>query len=349
LRSFGLANGRAWAWSQARQHNPSKGAIVPISPQTDPDFKFKPVGLEPGEQPPLESPAELGPLEQLLGPDGEPGRWEGEGFNTIWRPHELANGGQDRFLELNLTSEKLVFTRIPGKIPNRGLLMPDIDMVGLTYMQEIKGLDPLEGLHIEPGIWASVPPTSDPAVGATVVRMASIPHGTTILAQGEAKTAPGPHITPNNIIPFKIGTPAPPNSDFAQAEAIFTELNLATPTPFRQASKAVTQEMVENPNSVIEKAIIGQDIKETTVLIVSTKHEPVPGGGTSNTAFLEDGKKPPGGNADAVEVDAIFWIETVAGAYGEPDKLQLQYTQLVQLDFNGLRWPHVSVATLKKV
>jgi hypothetical protein len=349
LRRFRLANGRAWAWSQAQQHNPSKGAIVPISPQTDPDFKFKPVDLEPGEQPPPESPAELGPLEQLLEPDGKPGKWKGEGFNTIWRPHELASG-HDRFLELNLTSEKLVFTRIPGKIPNRGLLMPDIDMVGLTYMQEIKGLDPLEGLHIEPGIWASVPPTSDPAVGATVVRMASIPHGTTILAQGSFLTVDGgPHIEENNIIPFQIGTPPPPNADFAAAEATFTELNLAIDTPFRQKSAAVTQAMVENPNSVLVANIAGQTITSTTVLIISTKHEPVPGGGTSNTAFLEDGKKPPGGNADAVEVDAIFWIETVADPYGGPDKLQLQYTQLVQLDFNGLRWPHVSVATLKKV
>ncbi len=316
---------------------------MPISPQTYPGFVFKGV-----EKPAAEPVLDLGPLAQLVGSDGK-GLWKGYGFNTIWRPHPLAEG-HDRFLELNVTSEKLEFTTIPGKIPNRGLLMPDINMFGITYMQHIEGVDPVEGLHIEPGIWAHVPPTTDPNVPSTVVRMASIPHGTTILAQGEAKTDPGgPHIVPNNIIPFKIGEPAPPNSDFAQAEAIFTELNLATPTPFRQVSKAVTQKMVENPNSVIEKAIEGQDIKETTVLIVSTKHEPVPGGGTSNTAFLEDGKNPPGGNADAVEVDAIFWIETVAGAYGEPDKLQLQYTQLVQLDFNGLRWPHVTVATLIKV
>lgn len=83
--------------------------------------------------------------------------------------------------------------------------------------------------------------------------------------------------------------------------------------------------------------------------MITTSHVPVPGGGTANTAFLENGTSPPGGNAKAVEVDAIFWIETVAGSYGEMDKLQLQYSQLVQLDFNGLRWPHVSVATLQKV
>ena len=110
----------------------------------------------------------------------------------------------------------------------------------------------------------------------------------------------------------------------------------------------MTQAMVENPNSVLMADIAGQNITSTTALIISTKHEPVQGGGTANTAFLEAGSSPPGGNAKAVEVEAIFWIETVAAAPGEPAKLQLQYTQLVQLDFNGLRWPHVTVATLQK-
>jgi hypothetical protein len=316
---------------------------MPISAQTDPDFQFKGV-----EAPAAEPADELGPLAQLIGEDGK-GEWKGEGFNTIWRPHPLAEGGQDRFLELNLTEETLVFTKIEGKIPNRGLAMPDIDMFGLTYLQQIKGTDPAEGLHIEPGIWVNVPPTTNPAEPATVVRMASIPHGTVILAQGIAQTVDGgPRIGENNIIPFQIGTPQPPNSDFASAEAIFTELNLATPTQFRQASKAVTQAMVENPNSVLEKDIAGQNITSTTVLAISTTHQPVAGGGTANTAFLEAASSPPGGNATAVEVSAIFWIETIAGSYGEPEQLQLQYTQLVQLDFNGLRWPHVTVATLRK-
>jgi hypothetical protein len=149
---------------------------MPITAQTDPEFQFKGV-----EAPAAEPADELGPLAQLVGEDGK-GEWVGEGFNTIWRPHALAGSGQDRFLELNLTSEKLIFNRIKGQIPNRGLLMPDINMFGLTYLQEIEGTDPKEGLHIEPGIWINVPPTTNPALPATEVRMASIPHGTTILA-----------------------------------------------------------------------------------------------------------------------------------------------------------------------
>ena len=318
--------------------------------QTDPDFAFA------GAQAPdvsdaaialAQSPNPLGPLAQLLGGEDE-AEWTGHGFNTIWRPHPIANGGQDRFLELNLTDDTIVFKRIPGEIPNRGLLMPNINMFGLTYMQQIHEEDkPARGLHIEPGIWAHVPHTTNPNEPPTVVRMASIPHGTAILAQGTGKTITGgPNIGNNNIIPFQVGTPAPPDTDFASAEAVFTELNLATETQFREMSPGVTQELVINPNSFLQRDIEGKHITSTTILAVSTEHTPVKGGGTANTAFLEAASFPPGGNAKAVEVQAIFWIESIAGEPGTPDTLQLQYTQLVQLDFNGLRWPHVTVATL---
>ena len=70
---------------------------------------------------------------------------------------------------------------------------------------------------------------------------------------------------------------------------------------------------------------------------------PVTGGGTSNTAFLAGGAGGP--NAVSVEVSATFWIETVKGS---PNFLQLQYSQLVLLNFNGLSWPHITVATLKQ-
>jgi hypothetical protein len=283
----------------------------------------------------------LGPLAQL------PGTWTGHGFNTIWRPH---TGAHDRFLELNLTTEKLVFTRINGPIPNRGLLMHDINMFGVTYMQQISETSSGTGLHIEPGIWANVPPTSDPAEPATVVRMASIPHGTVVLAQGITEFHPGgpPGIPPNNIIPFPIGSQPPPNSEFGTAEQTFTELHLSVPTAFRHASPGVTQAMVQNPNSVLEAQIQGKPMKGRTFIHISTTQHPIgPGGGTANTAFLA-GPTPAGANARAVEVDATFWIQTLPGPAGQSDILQLQYTQLVQLDFNGLRWPHVTVATLRK-
>ena len=311
--------------------------------QTDAGFEFRdPTGpaTAVAAAAPLHTTGPLGPLAQL------PGTWKGHGFNTIWRPHR---GSQDRFLELNITEETLVFSKINGAIPNRGLLMADIDMFGLTYLQQIAEKDTGAGLHIEPGIWANVPPTTNPLEPSTVVRMASIPHGTVILAQGKAQElgAGHPSIPDNNIIPFPIGSSPPPNSDFDSAKLAFPELNLSINTPFRQRSHNVTQEMVKNPNSVIQSALGGQTITHRTFIQISTTGHPVKGGGTANTAFLADASNPPGGNARASQVEASFWIETVASE-GHPDVLQLQYTQLVQLDFNTLRWPHVTVATLRR-
>jgi hypothetical protein len=99
---------------------------------------------------------------------------------------------------------------------------------------------------------------------------------------------------------------------------------------------------------VLQAALGGQTIKNRTFIRITSKHNPIKGGGTANMAFLTAASNPPGGNANAVEVDATFWIETVAGSGGNPDHLQLQYTQLVELNFNGLSWPHVTVATLQK-
>ena len=111
--------------------------------------------------------------------------------------------------------------------------------------------------------------------------------------------------------------------------------------------------MVKNPNHVIQTALQnslqGTTMKDRTFLHVSTTNSVIPGGGgTANTAFLASSTNPGGGNAKATSVEATFWIETIAGTGGHPDVLQLQYTQLVQLDFNSIHWPHVTVATLRK-
>jgi len=295
-----------------------------------PDFAFKPL-------PPLEIPVHF-PFPSFPGPLGPladlAGTWEGTGFNTIWRPF---HGASDHFLELNLTTETLEFTPINGPIPNRGLLQQDINMFGLTYLQQIQDANVGAGLHIEPGIWATVPPTTNPGVPSTVVRMASIPHGTALLAQGVARLAPGsPGIPNNNIIPFPIGTSGP--------GLPFPEQNLSQPSAFRSAGNQVngiTQAMVDNPNSVLQSAIAGQTIISSIVLEITTLSSPVQGGGTANTAFL----KP---NANASQMTATFWIERVKGQNGGPDFTQLQYTQTVNLDFATLTWPHVTVATLRK-
>jgi hypothetical protein len=302
-----------------------------------PDFSFKPLPaiIRPARFA-LAGAGTLGPLQQLLG------TWTGRGFNMIWRPNSLP--GQDRFLELNLTEETLQFEEIKGEIPNRGFLQSDTNMFGLTYLQQIKDFNNKAGLHIEPGIWATVPETSNPAEVPTVVRMASIPHGTTVLAQGIATLIGGPPtITNTNIIPFVIGNPT--------QKIQFPESNLAIPSNFRSPPAdivGITQEMLDNPNSVLLSALAGKTVKNTIALDVSSNPTaPVLGGGVANTAFLQ-GNAAGGPNAQTALVTSTFWIETIQGDAGGPDVHQLQYTQTVLLNFNGLSWPHISVATLDK-
>ena len=100
------------------------------------DFVFQPLPpIEPAAAAIAPDAAGETPLGQLANLSGS---WSGTGFNTIWRPH---HPGQDHFLELNVTTEELTFSAIPGAIPNRGLLQNDITMHGLSYLQQIQDIN----------------------------------------------------------------------------------------------------------------------------------------------------------------------------------------------------------------
>ena len=311
------------------------------------DFVFGP--LPPIEEP--AAPAAAGAPATLaaaaadpLGPlAGLAGNWAGRGFNVIWRPHPLKPSGQDRFLELNVTSEQLDFGPALRSIPNRGLLMPNISLAGLNYLQQIADANTNTNQHFEPGLWVAVPQTSDPNEPRTVARLASIPHGTTILAQGTAQTsAGGPSIPDVSIKPFPDNLPHPPTP----ADRIdFPEQTLTTATQFRTSGPGltgITQQMVNDPNSVLLAAPSPQ-ITTTTTLHVASRDASLPGGGTANIAFLTGTKDGP--NAVTARVTATFWLQTLQG---DTEPRRLQYSQLVLLNFNGLSWPHVTVATLQK-
>src|SRR5262249_30920784 len=129
------------------------------------DFSFAPL-------PPIETPVEFPfpALPSRLGPvTGLAGKWSGQGFNVIRGPNH-APSGEDRFLDLNLTSEQLECDSISGPIPNRGLLQPDINMFGLTYLQQVSDANLGAGLHLEPGLWVAIPRTSDPKEAPPVAR-----------------------------------------------------------------------------------------------------------------------------------------------------------------------------------
>jgi hypothetical protein len=314
------------------------------------DFVIEPVS---GEIPRATAAEALAGGQDPLGPLGKlRGTWKGKGFNQIWRPFDglQQQPPQDRFLELNETAEILQFVEILGDIPNRGLLQVDINLHGLTYLQRINDVKVLTngkptGIHIEPGIWLRIPNTANPQDPETVARLANIPHGTSLVSQGTAKPGPIPLVFPaTDIIPFVIGDP---NNKITT----FPEPDLSKPTQFRTPPADipnVTQQMVDNPNVVLAAANAGKTIKSVTQLTISTTdlNPPASGGGTSNIAFLTGAGGNP--NAQAAQMDATFWISDFVDAQAKPG-LQLQYSQRVLLNFNGLSWPHVSVATLLKV
>jgi hypothetical protein len=340
------------------------------------------------------SPTLLHPIVPVLPPSLGPlaaftGTFAGSGFNTIFRPDHSNTSlpqpvtGSDNLLELNLTSETLSFSPSLGSVPNRGMVQGDIFLNGVPYLQAVNDITsgtPV-GIHLEPGLWVIAPATTNPAEGVSLARMASIPHGTTICAQGTASVANGaPVIPPISITPFFTSSHQPQTFQSQTAAAQGTARIPQDLTSFIAAG-TITQAMLTDPNTFLRNHLAGQTITSTTTITISTTPTaPLFGGGTENIAFLVN-------NADAVLMMATFWIETVEHIIDVPIfkvgeapltlspvatgpaqlapkftvhppnpittprqirvlSTQIQYSQTVMLNFNTLTWPHVSVATL---
>lgn len=291
----------------------------------------------------LSEQPETTPAPPLLVLDNFQGTFAGNGFNTIFRPQSSATptifpnnptqGATDNVLELNITSETLAFAGALGSVPNRGLFAQgDIFLNGVPYVQTINDVtDPATGnangqpgpatnIHFEPGLWMRVPvTTTNPVQVESLSRMASIPHGTTINAQGVAPTAttPGPpSIPPTSITPFLINTNPPSPVTFPSQTATLTN-TLRLPqdlSPFIKTG-TITQAILDDPNTVLRNANIGKSINNTTTIIISTNPTaPQLGGGTANIDFLlgEKTGSTSGPNAQAVQMDATFWISEVS-------------------------------------
>lgn len=323
----------------------------------------------------------LPPLGVLSSFDGS---FVGNGFNSIFRPNSGAPTGtsfpnpisplaptppNENVLELNLTSETLTFSSPIGSVPNRGLgTQEDILLNGKMYVQVINDITntdtgladpalanlPNAGIHFETGLWMHLPATStDPnfVQAESVVRMGSIPHGTTINAQAtvtpQSKKGP-PSIPSVDMTPFPIGTNTPlsPNPFLSMTQATNTA-TARLPQDLTKfiATGSITQAMLNDPNTVLRNAIIDQNITNTTFFTVSTtptaaeeNGAPIPevqsqdpsnptastkaflqgAAASTNVPFLngnpiETPTAPlvKGPNASAAQMTASFWIETV--------------------------------------
>jgi hypothetical protein len=158
-----------------------------------------------------------------------------------------------------------------------------------------------------------VPATTDPAEGATVARMASIPHGTTVEAQGKSFVVNGkPTIAAVDITPFSTANPANKIHFPSQTAANNDTARIPQDLTSFIAAGTITQAMLDDPNSFLRKHIASQTITSTTVISVSTAPaSPLFGGGTDNIAFLLGDPAASKPNAQALKMEAVFWIETV--------------------------------------
>jgi hypothetical protein len=164
-----------------------------------------------------------------------------------------------------------------------------------------------------------------------VVRLATIPHGDSLLAQGptyEPQEGP-PKIPPASTVPFFTETKQP-------VTGRYLEVLTGAERP-----AGITKADIVDPNLLLKRAIRRQTILNTTVISVSTE----PDGGIKNIPYIVT-------NADAVSMESTFWIETVRHPQSTRERplsfLQLQYSQSVILRFDNIDWPHVTVATLVK-
>jgi len=292
-----------------------------------------------------------------------PGTWTGYGFNIIALPNfdsRAPSTGPSNFrVLLSQTTEILSFTPIGGGIPNRGSMLnlengtsssagffnesgqADIEMFGLQYRQDVNQTNTRsgtpEGIHTEVGTWLNVPGSDYPPQGPTLVRMATIPHGNAFTAQSTfaTKMFGGPIIDDGeDSFPFVV-------TDGGLQETLITDLNYLEPyLTTENLPDGITPEIVRYPNLLLKKAIVNQNITETIVFILTTDPERGGAGGVVNIPFVQR-------NADVKVVEATFWIETVEELDGTTF-LQLQYSQTTYLDFLGIRWPHISIATLVK-
>ncbi|GIJ91151.1 hypothetical protein Asppvi_010116 [Aspergillus pseudoviridinutans] len=377
-----------------------------------PGFKIDHAQVHAKPGAPRTQPAPLGVLAKLSEKS-----FTGTGLNTIFRPNSgppplgtsFPNSisptppafPSDNVLELNLTKETITFSQPLSAVANRGFgSQNDIFLNGVPYIQAVNDVSNMEtgrgdgnpiGIHFETGMWMKIPATDNPALGDSLVRMGSIPHGTTINAQCLEPTSTfqgAPNISPVSLKPFGVGN--------VNSKIQLNSLNIqdsATPRLPQDLSRfndagTITQDVLDDPNTVLRNSIKGQNITQTITFTVSTDPPPPDfGGGAANIAFLLGNPGATAPNANAFQMQATFWVETVEYSLtvpafkpgqapmeisapeslsGQPRPVflvsppyeitspktinvtstQIQYSQVVFMNFDGITWPHISVSTL---
>lgn len=201
--------------------------------------------------------------------------------------------------------------------------------------------DPGTAIHREPGLWLFM--TNELIDNLDIARLATIPHGDSVLALGKFVESDGV-----STIPGVNGLPDGVNQDL-DADPYLAPYKHFHDNPFKGNVTAQGFPGFDptSPQQLLDLANQGVTVVKTTTLPVDTMR---PTGGIVNIPFVDK-------QANATSMKATFWIQELdeKDVNGDP-KLRLQYLQVVLLDFfprrdglpGSIRWPHVSINTLEK-
>jgi hypothetical protein len=208
----------------------------------------------------------------------------------------------------------------------------DISLKGIIYEQLISDEHNItDVLHFESGQWLWIPETTVPLKKDTVARQATILHGVSFTATGDA-----PPLLPIKGKPNIITTNTTP-----------TGPQVAEPRYLDQFHNApllagLPEGSVQDPSLILRHRMATQMVVETVTFDVAAQlsADKEENCGISNIPFLDR-------NAQVTGLRSVFYVEHIEDDGGS--FMQLQYIQIVPLFFDNIIWPHVSVATLKRV
>ena len=305
-----------------------------------------------------------------------PGVWEntgaltGHGWNIIALPFGHSGQLGDFRLLLNQFNETLTFSVVDKHVPNRGDNHVDQHVATLQYIQHIAQLAAIDAastaaggltipatpdtddtpktntlpppgngpanIHHEPGLLLRF--ESQTGNGPTLGRLASIPHGDSVLALGHS-------------IAQHPGAPNFNNPSFA---GLFSSLPVGVggatvngqPNPylapykhFTGANKFLGLLDATDPRALLAAAVAPATVTHTTTIILSTE---VTDGGIHNVPFVTR-------KANATSLAIAIWVQEL----NDGTKV-LQYVQKVMLKFfpradhvaGLIEWPHISFNSL---
>lgn len=272
------------------------------------------------------------------------GTWVGsQGWNIIAMPAPGAKPEDEGDFRLFVHPfvETLSFVNAGAPARNRGGEL-DQFIAALEYHQRVSHKENDELLHIEDGMFMNLSNIFDqqgqrqPIPQFNVARSGTIPHGDSIMLLGPPPfVVSGPPEIPDiSSIPPDIGD---------AGRVGYTDPYLNHPAEVD----------VPNPNATLRKTLQKQaeqgfEILETITMSFDSRNS----GGIVNIPFIVK-------HANATRMQAVFWLEKVRNQHTGQEFDQLQYTQIIDLEFHHkfgsdpddndlIIWPHITINTLVK-